>query len=125
MGTSTCPHPALVIEDEVYLASIFAKALEYAGYQTMEFYDGQVAMDHLSGLRQPPALVVLDLNLPRVTGQEILRYIRAEDRFAETRVILATSDAAAIAGEMDLKSDLVLLKPISFVQLRDLASRFL
>jgi DNA-binding response OmpR family regulator len=114
---------AFVIEDEVYLASIFAKALEYAGFQTLEINDGQTAMDCLS--QASPALVVLDLNLPRVSGRDILRFIREEARFACTRVIIATSDSAAVAGEMDAKSDLVLLKPISFSQLRDLASRFL
>lgn len=113
---------ALVIEDEVYLASFFSKALEYAGYQTLEVYDGQVAMNYLA--QEAPSLVVLDLNLPRVSGREILRYIRSEARFAGTRVILATSESAAAIGEASSKSDLVLLKPISFSQLRDLASRF-
>lgn len=125
MDTAAVPHLAFIIEDEINLAALFATALERAGYRTLSLNDGQVAIDHLRQVKESPRLVLLDLNLPRVSGKDILRYIRADARFAKTRVILATSESAAIAGEMEDKSDLILLKPISFAQLRDLASRFL
>jgi DNA-binding response OmpR family regulator len=116
---------AYVIEDEVNLAAIFSKALGLAGFQTRTYHNGQEAINSLDFTDQTPALVLLDLNLPLVSGKEILRFIRSDQRFTKTRVILATSDSAAVAGEVELKSDIVLLKPISFTQLRDLASRFL
>jgi phosphoserine phosphatase RsbU/P len=116
---------ALVIEDEIHLADIFAKALEMAGYLPQAINDGQEAMDHLQAVVDPPALIVLDLNLPLLSGKEILRFIRKDPRFVKTRVIMATSDSAAIVGEIEAKSDIVLLKPIGFTQLRELASRFL
>lgn len=115
---------ALVIEDEVQLAAIYVKALDLAGYQTMAIHNGQEAMNTLVQCIEPPALVVLDLNLPQLSGKEILRYIRRDPRFAKTRVLLATSDSAAVMGEIEAKSDIVLLKPIGFTQLRELASRF-
>lgn len=114
---------ALIIEDEINLAAIFATALEKAGFQTLSMSDGRVAIEHLKQVKDSPRLVLLDLNLPLVSGKEILRYIRGDERFASTRVILATAESAAVASEMDEKSDLVLFKPISFTQLRDLASR--
>jgi CheY-like chemotaxis protein len=113
---------AYVIEDEINLAAIFAKALEKAGFNTLAIHDGQEALDHLRC--HSPSLVILDLNLPLVSGKELLRYIRADARLENTRVILATSDSAAIAGELERNADLVLLKPISYTQLRDLACRF-
>jgi DNA-binding response OmpR family regulator len=116
---------AYVIEDEVPLAAIYARALKIAGYQTCEINDGLTAMDELRSNAYCPALVVLDLNLPLVSGKEILRFIRMDPRFSKTRVIIATSDSAAVVGELEDKSDLVLLKPISYSQLRDLARRFL
>jgi DNA-binding response OmpR family regulator len=69
-----------------------------------------------------PAVVVLDLHLPYISGVEILRQIRAEARLAEMRVMITTADslnAERLRGE----ADLILLKPISFSQLRDLAAR--
>ncbi|MBE0695498.1 MAG: response regulator, partial [Anaerolineaceae bacterium] len=116
---------ALVIEDEIPLAGIFAKALKFAGYQTGEIYDGQEALDHLRESEEVPSLVLLDFHLPLVSGKEILQFIRGDQRFSKTRVIMATSDSAAMVGEIEKKADLVLLKPISYWQLRELAARFL
>ncbi len=116
---------AFVIEDEVQLAAIYVKALELAGYRCTAIYNGQEAMDELHVVPEAPALIVLDLNLPLLSGKEILRYVRKEARFGKTRVILATSDSAAVMGEIEANSDIVLLKPIGFTQLRELASRFL
>jgi CheY-like chemotaxis protein len=69
-----------------------------------------------------PALVVLDLHLPHVSGKTLLRQIRADERLRETRVILTTADAL-MAAHLDEEADVVLLKPVSVTQLRDLATR--
>jgi DNA-binding response OmpR family regulator len=117
-------YTALVIEDEIPLAGIFAKALKFAGFQTGEIYDGQEALDQLRQTDEAPALILLDFHLPAVSGKEILQFIRNDERFSRTRVIMATSDSAAIVGEIEKNADLVLLKPISYWQLRELAARF-
>ncbi len=111
---------ALIIEDDKKLAEIFAQALKAAGYQTEGIQDGQEALERLTEIT--PAVVVLDLHLPRVSGKDILRQIRADARLAKTRVMLATADPL-MAETLRDTADLVLLKPISFNQLRDLAAR--
>lgn len=121
----SCQHPALVIEDEKDLADVFSRALEFAGYNTGVIHNGQEAIDQLSNTLEVPVLVLLDYHLPLVSGKEILRFIRSDERFAETRVIMATCDSAAMVGEVERNADLVLLKPISYSQLRDLASRYI
>jgi CheY-like chemotaxis protein len=68
--------------------------------------------------------VVLDLHLPGVSGRKLLDVIRADGRLTKTRVILATADYRT-AEELRDSADLVLLKPISFKQLRDLSARLL
>ena len=68
-----------------------------------------------------PDVVVLDLHLPRVAGMDILHQIRADERLTGTRVIVATAHPRMAESLRD-EADLVLLKPISFSQLRDLAS---
>lgn len=124
MDPNRTKRTALVIEDEVQLAAIYVKALDLAGYQTIAIHNGREAMELLQLAVEAPALVVLDLNLPQLSGKEILRFIRQDPRFIKTRVMLATSDSAAVMGEIEAKSDIVLLKPIGFTQLRELASRF-
>jgi CheY-like chemotaxis protein len=66
--------------------------------------------------------VVLDLHLPHVSGEDLLAQIRSDDRLAHTRVMLATADPL-MAESLRAKADLVLIKPISFSQLRDLSKR--
>lgn len=111
---------ALVIEDDADLATIFAGALQAAGFAVETIRDGAQAVTRLT--ETIPHVVVLDLHLPHVPGQEILARMRADGRLNATRVILATADAR-LADEMEGQADLVLLKPVSFGQLRDLALR--
>ena len=111
---------AWIIEDDPKLAFIFAKALEAAEFETVTAADGRAAQELLSG--SPPAVIVLDLHLPYLSGKDLLHLIQADDRFDQTRIILATADAL-LADSLRDEADLVLLKPISPAQLRDLASR--
>ena len=69
-----------------------------------------------------PAVVVLDLHLPGATGDKVLTRIRSDERLKKTTVILATADSV-MADSLREQSDYVLLKPISFSQLRDLTTR--
>jgi chemosensory pili system protein ChpA (sensor histidine kinase/response regulator) len=111
---------ALVIEDDPQQSEIFSHAMKMAGYEVKAALDGQNALDFLA--EQIPCVVVLDLNLPRVTGDHILQYIRSEERLSETKIIIATANPR-LAEQMLEDSDLVLIKPISFTQLRDLVER--
>ncbi|MBI1881109.1 MAG: response regulator transcription factor [Chloroflexi bacterium] len=111
---------ALIIEDDPNLATIFAEALRMAEFETEIAQDGQAALAQLAATT--PTLVILDLHLPYVSGQTILQQIRADERLAKTRVLLATADALR-AESLRGEADLVLLKPISPHQLRDLAKR--
>jgi len=111
---------ALIIEDDVDLATIFSEALQAAGYNTETVHEGDIALARLASTI--PDVVVLDLHLPHVAGTDILRRIRADRRLAGTRVMVATADPR-VATMLEAEADLILLKPISFTQLRDLATR--
>jgi len=69
-----------------------------------------------------PQIVVLDLNLPGISGADILAHIRADKRLSKTHVILATADERQAETLTD-DADIVLLKPVSPTQLRELALR--
>ena len=112
---------ALIVEDDPDLVHIFAEALEQSGFQTTTVGDGSSALELLSNM--VPDIVILDLHLPGVSGSKILRIIRADGRLSETRVIIATADDRT-AEDLRDDADLILLKPISFKQLRNLSARF-
>lgn len=111
---------AWIIEDDPKLAFIFAEALRAAQFETETVQDGRAARELLSG--PPPALVILDLHLPYLSGKDLLYFIRGDKRFAQTRIMLTTADTI-LAESLREEADLVLLKPISPAQLRDLAQR--
>jgi DNA-binding response OmpR family regulator len=111
---------ALIIEDDEDLSMIFAAALAAAQFKTEVIQDGNTAAVRLAATR--PDVVVLDLHLPNISGRELLEQIRGDARLAHTRVMLASADAL-MAQSMRRDADLVLLKPVSFSQLRDLAKR--
>lgn len=111
---------ALIIEDDDQLCEIFSQALKLADFDTEIAQDGQVALELLDTLT--PALVLLDLHLPHVAGDEILRTIRSNPRLEKVHVVLATADQIMAEALQD-DVTLILLKPISVVQLKMLASR--
>ena len=111
---------ALIIEDNPEQQNIFSQAIKMAGFSVEVIDDGEKTMQRLAEVT--PHLIVLDLHLPTISGDEILRRIRADERLASVSVILATADPL-LAETLSAESDLVLLKPISFIQLRDLAKR--
>ena len=115
---------ALIIEDDEDLASIFAEALRGIGYEVELVADGRLAQERLKN-GAPPFLILLDMHLPHVSGADLLtNLIKRDERFAKTMVIITTADARMGDTYCD-QVDFVLIKPISFVQLRDLTSRLM
>ncbi|HZJ24744.1 MAG TPA: response regulator [Anaerolineales bacterium] len=113
---------ALIIEDDEDLASIFAEALRGIGYEVELVADGRAAQERLK-TGEPPFLILLDMHLPHVSGGDLLtKVIKTDERFSKTMVIITTADARMGDTYGDLV-DFVLIKPISFVQLRDLTAR--
>lgn len=113
--------PALIIEDDEDLASIFAEALRGVGFEVEHVADGKVAQERLKS-GSAPFLVLLDMHLPHISGGQLLTQIKEDGRFADTTIIITTADARMGEAYAD-QVDFVMIKPISFVQLRDLTSR--
>lgn len=112
---------ALIIEDDEDLANIFAEALRGVGFEVEHAADGQVARERLKN-GPAPYIILLDMHLPHVSGADLLADMKKDDRFNETTIIITTADARMGETYGDM-ADFVLIKPISFVQLRDLTSR--
>jgi two-component system OmpR family response regulator len=106
-----------IIEDNDSLSDIFTQAMKVAGFEIRTAANGLEAFDKLAELE--PAVIILDLYLPGVSGDKILAYIRNEPRLQNSKIILTTFDSL-LADKFRDQCDYVLLKPVSFGQLRDL-----
>ena len=113
---------ALVIEDDKGLADILSAALTVAGYEVAVVRHGTTASQRLHDLT--PHLITLDLHLPGIGGQTLLKQIREDERLANTYVMLVTADAR-LAQSLENDATLVLVKPVSYSQLNLLAQRLL
>ena len=111
---------ALIVEDDPILATIFGKALQDAGYEIEVINVGRLAFDRLQEI--VPVVIVLDMHLPNVSGEQLLQEIKANGRLANTRIIVTSADAALVR-QLHPQVDLALEKPVSFHQLRIMASR--
>lgn len=112
---------ALIVEDERDVAALFRHVIDLSGYRTEVALDGDSAVKRLSNSQ--PDIVILDLNLPGVSGIEILEMIRKDKRLRHTKVIVITAHAHIAAG-VPVEPDLILLKPISIEQLTAFINRF-
>jgi two-component system response regulator len=110
---------ALVVEDHVDSAIIFSEAVKRAGFDVETIRDGKEALERLAAVE--PDVVILDLNLPRVSGMDILRQIRSDPRLVNTRVVVVTAHDEMVNDIQD-QADLVLIKPVAFSQIRKLAT---
>lgn len=110
---------AMIVEDDPGLGEVFSLSLRDS-FDTEISSNGTSAISRLGQV--VPGIVILDLHLPGASGKDILKHIQSDKRFAKTRVILCTADAHE-ADTLREEVDIVLLKPVSPSQLRQLASR--
>lgn len=113
---------ALIIEDDYDAAIIFAKALEMIGCSTKVIHNGAIAKDYIA--ENQPQLILLDLLLPEYSGAELLTQIRASDHLKDTLIVITTAEPR-IAEKIKYQADLILIKPTSFSQVRNLVGRLM
>lgn len=118
----------LLVDDDPAGAELTAAALHEIGLgeNISIASDGEEALDFLfrrgrfaDGPESPPAVILLDLKMPKVDGHEVLRQIRADPRLAHTHVVVLTSSdqETDIARSRELGTDAYLVKPTSIVEL--------
>ncbi len=86
----------LLVEDNVADAYLLRKALEAAElrFQLTILADGAAALEFVKGESQVPDLAVMDLNLPKNDGREVLEAIRTNQRFMKMPVVITSSSAS-------------------------------
>jgi two-component system response regulator len=118
----------LLIEDNSSDIGLTRRALEksHIANEMIVVEDGQQALEYLFGgdpltgrkMKELPALVLLDLKLPKVDGLQVLRRIRADDRTSRLAVVILTtsSEEQDIAQSYDLGANSYIRKPVDFTQ---------
>jgi DNA-binding response OmpR family regulator len=111
--------PVLIVEDDPDIAEGLKYNLEREGLETRVALTGEQGLQAALDSKNPPALVVLDLMLPGMSGTELCRRLRREPQTRRTPIIMLTartSEADRVAG-LDLGADDYISKPFSVREL--------
>jgi two-component system, cell cycle response regulator DivK len=107
------PKRILVVEDNPMNLKLFQDVLTAYGYEVMAAETGQAALDIVRDLL--PDLVILDIQLPDISGLDIARKFKDDDRLKTIPIVAVTSFAMAGDEEKALAMgcDAYITKPIS------------
>ncbi|MBI4787594.1 MAG: response regulator transcription factor [Chloroflexi bacterium] len=100
----------LVVEDEKKLVAIVRGYLEQAGFAVVTASDGQEALTVFR--HEKPALVLLDLNLPKMDGLDVCRALRKESNVPVIMLTARVEEADRLVG-LELGADDYIVKPFS------------
>lgn len=114
---------ALVIEDQEDIANLYRNALALSKFETQIMHDGKEALEQLPHIH--PDVIILDMNLPHVSGHYLFKQLRSIPHLEDVPVIICTANTVmATAMESEISSsDFILVKPISIHQLNGLIKR--
>lgn len=104
---------ALVIDDNRATADSLVDMLRLLDVEGMPVYGARTAILELS--KQIPDVIFLDINMPGVSGYEVLSYIRRDPRLRDVPVFMVTSDDQPQTAEKARKTGalLTIIKPVS------------
>jgi DNA-binding response OmpR family regulator len=111
--------PVLIIEDDPDIAEGVRYNLEREGMEARVALSGEAGLTAALDAKGAPGLIILDLMLPGMTGQELCRRLRREPATRRTPIIMLTArsgEADRVAG-LDLGADDYITKPFSVKEL--------
>jgi len=117
----TQPNLALVIEDEKPLQIMYARSVSAQGYDTLVASNGREALDLLE--THTPELIFLDMLLPYVGGETILHYLAETPRFANTHVIIMSSNIEFRMHQSIVQGSEFHLKPLLPSHIQSITTR--
>lgn len=118
----------LLVEDNVHDAELTLRALAPMANEVLHLWDGAEALDYLHcrgayAGRQPgnPAVILLDLKMPRVDGIEVLRQLKADPVLRMVPVVVMTSSREDRDLNIcyDLSTNAYVVKPVNFAEFAD------
>lgn len=103
----------MVVDDETYIVELVKFNLEKEGFQVVVAYDGLSALELVKN--EPPALIILDIMLPKMDGLEVCQALKRDNNFHAIPIIMLTARAEEIDTilGLELGADDYIKKPFS------------
>ena len=119
------PKCILVVEDNKLDMKLLKDILERSGYETLQAEDGLEAIN--LAFASPPDLILIDIQLPEISGLEVTRRLRGDDRSRRIPIVAVTAFAMGWHEREALDSgcDAYISKPISVLGFLNTVQSFL
>ena len=104
---------ALVVDDSRAMRMILSKTLAESGFEVMQADNGREALEIMD--REGPAigLVLLDWNMPEVTGIEVVEQLRSQKTYNTVRLVMVTTETEIEQMARALEPDEYVMKPFT------------
>lgn len=111
---STARPTALIVDDSKMIRMLLGDIMRAFGFETLEAEDGRAALEVLEA-EGFVDVVLLDWNMPRMDGYELLRVLRGDARYSALKIMMVTteSEMAQIARALDAGADEYIMKPFN------------
>lgn len=118
--TEEAQRTVIVVDDSDEVRDVLTQLLEGEGYKVLPVEDGETAL--LMTKRVQPALITLDIHLPREDGHEILRRLKADPATSSIPVLVVSGQANLPELGDRLGADGILAKPFDLTDMQRLVS---
>jgi len=105
----------LLLEDDIVLAETLVELLESEGFNVVHLHDGEMVIERT--FEQSFDLYLFDINVPKLSGFELLKILRESSDKTPTIFLTAMSDIASLSKGFDVGADDYIKKPFDFDEL--------
>jgi len=108
-------HHILVADDDSQICEALERSLRYEGYKVVTVRDGGLAISEIE--KNPPSLLVLDINMPDVNGIQVTRYMRSVGIDIPICILSARDEVKDRVAGLEAGADDYMTKPFAFEEL--------
>jgi chemosensory pili system protein ChpA (sensor histidine kinase/response regulator) len=80
-----------LVEDDEYIMRVYERAFRLAGHSITIATDGEMALKDLSEMKDLPSAIILDVMMPKKNGENVLRELRADARYANIPIAVLSN----------------------------------
>jgi two-component system chemotaxis response regulator CheY len=106
---------ALVVDDSRAMRMILSRTLAQSGFEVLQAANGREALEIMDREGSSMSLVLLDWNMPELTGIEVVEQVRAQSAFNGVRLVMVTTETEIeqMARALEAGADEYVMKPFT------------
>lgn len=112
---------ALIVDDSRAMRMILSRTLAQCGFEVVQAVNGQDALGRMSAEGHSVQLVMVDWNMPELTGLELVQAIRKQPEFDRVRLLMVTTETETeqMVKALEAGADEYLMKPFTPESIED------